>query len=80
MHRVERDIVHGVHERLVFGRRGLVAAVALEREVVRRVLLLDVLDRHAPLDAADGEAVCGGEAGHYARLPLERRDQCLGGG
>ena len=52
---------------------GEVLAVALEGEVGAVVLVLDVLDRAAALDAADCEARRVREALHRPRLPLERR-------
>lgn len=47
--------------------------VALETEVVGGVLVLDILDRTAALDTADGEASGSREAADYSRLPLEGR-------
>ena len=46
MHGVEGDVVHGEDERLIFGRWRLVAAVALEREVVRGVLVINIPVEH----------------------------------
>lgn len=45
--------------------------VALEGEVGRGILILDVLDSTATFDTADGEARGVGEAADYPRLPLE---------
>lgn len=71
MHRMEVDRVHGVDIRGVAGiGRGF--AVALEREVRGGILLLDVLDCAAALDAANGKPGCIREAADDPRLPLER--------
>ena len=54
-------------------RVGWCDAVAFEAEIVGLVFFLDVLDGAAALDAADGETRRVREAGHDARLPLQRR-------
>jgi hypothetical protein len=76
--RVERDVVHGVHQRLIFCVWGLISAVTLEREVIRAILVLDVLYCDTTFNAADSKAAARGvgEAGHYTRLPLQGR--CYG--
>lgn len=68
---VEADGVDGVNVCDVTG-VGRRFAVALEGEVGGGVLLLDVLDSAAALNAADSEAGGIGEAADYAGLPLER--------
>lgn len=71
MHRVEGDGVYSedVADIAVVRWR---LPVALEGEVVRGVLLLDILDGASTFDTADGEpcAVC--ESAHNSRLPLQR--------
>lgn len=67
---VERDGVDGVDVALV-ARAWRCDAVAFEAEVLRGVLLLDVLDGAAALDAADCEARRVLETLHGARLPFE---------
>ena len=44
MHRMERDVVHGVDEGLVFGRWGLIATVAFEGKVIGSLLVVDISD------------------------------------
>lgn len=65
---VKADGVDGVDVADVVGE---VLAMALEGEVGGVVLVLDVLDGAAALDAANGVARGVGEAGDDARLPLE---------
>ena len=49
---------------------------------VRGVLFIDVLDRHAAFDTADGESAIlrGGETRDYACLPFQRRNDRLHAG
>lgn len=67
--RVERDVVDAVDVGNVALWR---VAVTLEAEVGGGVLLLDVLDRAAPLDTTHREARSVAKAAYHARLPLER--------
>jgi len=78
MDRVERNVVHGIHQRLVFCIWGLISAVAFERKVVCVILFLDVLYGHATFNTADCEATTWGvgKARYYTRLPLQGR--CYG--
>lgn len=63
--RVDAEDVAGV---AVVGR---CLAVAFKTEVGAGVLVLDVLDRAPPFDAANRESAGVRKAGDYARLPLE---------
>jgi len=74
---MEVDVIHRKHEGLIFRSWCLVAPMTLEREVVLRILLIDILDGYAAFYAAHSEAGAGRKAGYYARLPLQWRHHCL---